>query len=63
MRHFSIFDLFFCYRVLHQQAKTNEVNAITPRHRQHSPSGQQHQYDDNSPKYNSKNSKTNMPQA
>ncbi|CAF0735234.1 unnamed protein product [Rotaria sp. Silwood1] len=45
------------YRVLHQQAKTSESNAITPRHRQqHSPPPQQ-QYEENPVKYASMGSK------
>ncbi|CAF0730945.1 unnamed protein product [Rotaria sordida] len=55
------------YRVLHQQAKTSESNAITPRHRQqHSPPPQQQQREENPVKYASMGSKAkpqggNMP--
>jgi len=48
--------IFFSFRHLHQQAKTSESNAMTPRPRQqHSPPPSQHeQY---SSKYASKNKK------
>jgi hypothetical protein len=48
--------VIFLFRILHQKAKTSDVNTLTPRqHEQYSPASEQNNYaQEHSPKYPSK---------